>query len=90
VSRWPRRVATSHLDLALALLITDRLDEAAACALAAIQSGKIVPSNHWRALEVVRAVEARELPESADLREAYEQMRHGGPSPAMRPGERPM
>jgi hypothetical protein len=54
VSRWPRRVASSHLDLALTLLITDRLDEAAACALAAIQSGKVVPSNHWRALEVVR------------------------------------
>jgi transcriptional regulator with XRE-family HTH domain len=77
VSRWPRRVASGHLDLALALLITDRLDEAAACALAAIRSGKVVPSNHWRALEVVRAVEARGLPESADLREAYEQMRRG-------------
>ena len=89
VSRWPRRVASSHLDLALALLITNRLDEAAACALAAIQSGKIVPSNHWRALEVLRAVEARQLPESADLREAYQQMRRGGPAPAMRPGERP-
>ena len=89
VSRWPRRVASSHLDLALALLITDRLDEAAACALAAIQSGKVVPSNHWRALEVVRTVEARQLPESADLREAYEQMRRGGPSPAVHPGERP-
>lgn len=89
VSRWPRRVASGHLDLALALLITDRLDEAAGCALAAIQSGKVVPSNHWRALEVVRAVEARALPESANLREAYEQMRHGGPSPATRPGERP-
>lgn len=75
--RWPRRVAAANLDLALALLTTDRLDEAAASALAAIQSGKVVPSNHWRAAEVVRAVEARELSESADLRQAYEAMRRG-------------
>lgn len=75
VSRWPRRLASSKLDLALSLLGSDQLDEAAASALAAIGSGKVVPSNHWRASEVVRAVEARDLPEAAELREAFEAMR---------------
>lgn len=78
VARWPRRVASANLDLALALLATDRLDEAAGSALTAIESGKVVPSNHWRAAEVVRAVEARELPEAVELREAYEAMRRAG------------
>ncbi len=44
--------------------MTPALDGASA--LAAIESGKVVPSNHWRATEVVRAIEARDLPESAD------------------------
>ena len=74
-TRWPRRVAAANIDLALALLTTDHLDEAAASALAAMQSGMVVPSNHWRALEVVHAIEARELSESRELRDAYEQMR---------------
>lgn len=46
--RWPRRVATAYVDLALALLASDRPDEACAAALAAILSGRVVPSNHWR------------------------------------------
>ncbi|HEY2764512.1 MAG TPA: helix-turn-helix transcriptional regulator [Pseudonocardiaceae bacterium] len=73
--RWPRRVAAANIDLALALLTTDHLDEAVASALAAMLSGMVVPSNHWRALEVVRAIEARGLPESRELRDAYEHMR---------------
>lgn len=56
-SRWPRRVASANIDLALALLATGRLDEAAASVLAAMLSGMVVPSNHWRALEVVRGIE---------------------------------
>lgn len=78
VTRWPRRVATANLDLALSLLTTDRLDEAAATATTAIESGKVVPSNRWRAAEVVSAVEARGLPEARELREAYETMRRSG------------
>lgn len=74
-SRWPRRVASANIDLALALLATDRLDEAAASILAAMLSGMVVPSNHWRALEVVSAIETRGLLESRELRDAYEQMR---------------
>lgn len=72
VHKWPRRVASANIDLALALLGVDRLDEACSAAQRAIMSGRIVPSNHWRALEVVNAVEARQLPEASDLREAYQ------------------
>lgn len=77
-SRWPRRVALANIDLALALLVTDRLDEACDATLRAISSGTVVPANHWRAAEVVKAVEARQLPEAAVLREAYEEMRRVG------------
>jgi hypothetical protein len=73
----PRRVAAARLDLALALLATEKLDEAADSALAAILSGRIVPSNHWRAAEVVEALETRGLPEATDLRAAYEALRSG-------------
>ncbi|MFI5792320.1 helix-turn-helix transcriptional regulator [Streptomyces sp. NPDC051677] len=72
VTKWPRRVASANIDLALVLLAGDRLDEACHSAQKAILSGRVVPSNHWRALEVVNAVEVRQLPEASDLREAYE------------------
>ncbi len=75
ISRWPRRVASAHIDLALALLTTNRHDEACESAKKAILSGRFVPSNHWRALEVVRAVESRKLPEAENLREAFQEMR---------------
>ncbi|MFZ0875482.1 MAG: XRE family transcriptional regulator, partial [Pseudonocardiaceae bacterium] len=73
--RWPRRLASANIDLALALLLTDQIDEACAITQAAMLSGRLVASNHWRALEVVRTVEARGLPEASDLREAYVLMR---------------
>ncbi|MEU4443330.1 helix-turn-helix domain-containing protein [Actinosynnema sp. NPDC050801] len=72
---WPRRVASANIDLSLALLVDDRLDEACGHTMRAITSGRVVPSNRWRAAEVVRAVEARGLPEAVELREAYEEMR---------------
>jgi transcriptional regulator with XRE-family HTH domain len=72
---WPRRVATAHIDLALTLLAANRLDEACAHTMRAIASGRVVPSNQWRAAEVVEAVEARGLPEAVELRDAYEEMR---------------
>ncbi|MFJ8330724.1 helix-turn-helix transcriptional regulator [Streptomyces sp. NPDC094437] len=72
IHKWPRRVASANIDLALTLLGGDRLDEACNAAQRAILSGRIVPSNHWRALEVVKAVETRQLPEATDLREAYQ------------------
>jgi tetratricopeptide (TPR) repeat protein len=76
--RWPRRLASANIDLALTLLLTDRLDEACAVARESMLSGRLVASNHWRALEVIRAIEARGLPEAADLQEAYQLMRRGG------------
>jgi tetratricopeptide (TPR) repeat protein len=72
---WPRRVAAAHLDLGLALIAADKFDEAAAATQTAILSGRIVPSNHWRALEVVTAVEAKELTQGPELRDAFETMR---------------
>ena len=67
----PRRAASARLDLSLALIAAGRHDEAAGTALEAITSGRIVPSNYWRAREVIRAVADRGLPEAADLAEAY-------------------
>lgn len=72
VEKWPRRVASANIDLALILLNGERLDEACNAAQRAILSGRVVPSNHWRALEVVNSVEARQLPEASDLRDAYQ------------------
>jgi len=69
--RRPRRVASARIDLGLALVVTGRLDEAAAAVREALESGYVVPSNHWRALEVVRTVEEHDLPEATDLREVY-------------------
>ncbi|PSL56100.1 helix-turn-helix protein [Saccharothrix carnea] len=71
---WPRRVASANIDLSLALLVDGRLDEACGHTMRAITSGRVVPSNRWRAAEVVHAVEAGGLPEAVDLREAYEEM----------------
>lgn len=79
-SRWPRRVASANIDLALALLATGRLDEAAASVFAAMLSGMVVPSNHWRALEVVRGIEDRGLSDGRELHDAYEQMRRAAGS----------
>ncbi|MFE9007762.1 helix-turn-helix domain-containing protein [Streptomyces sp. NPDC007875] len=78
ITKWPRRVASANIDLALVLLKDNRLDEACDSATKAIQSGRVVPSNHWRALEIVKAVEARQLPEASGLREAYQGMKSIG------------
>lgn len=68
----PRRVASAHLDLGLALLAAGKPDEAAASASAAILSGRIVPSNWWRAAEVVAGVQRAGVAEARDLREVAE------------------
>jgi transcriptional regulator with XRE-family HTH domain len=78
---WPRRLAAAQIDLALALLAADRPDEAAGVALEAISSGRLVPSNHWRAREVVEAVQERGMSETADLRSAYEALSRGELTP---------
>jgi transcriptional regulator with XRE-family HTH domain len=67
----PRRLASARLDLGLALLAADKPDEASAEALAAVTSGRVVPSNWWRATEVLHGVEQAGAPELSALREAY-------------------
>jgi hypothetical protein len=67
----PRRAASARLDLSLALIVAGGHDEAAGTALEAISSGRIVPSNYWRAREVIHAVAERGVPEAADLADAY-------------------
>jgi transcriptional regulator with XRE-family HTH domain len=71
----PRRVAAARLDLGLALLAADKPDEAGAEALAAVTSGRIVPSNWWRATEVLAGVEQAGVPEADELREAFRTFR---------------
>jgi transcriptional regulator with XRE-family HTH domain len=76
----PRRAASARLDLSLSLVASGRDDEAAGTALEAVTSGRLVPSNYWRAREVIEAVAARGVPEAAELGEAYRELcRDGGP-----------
>ena len=42
--------------------------------MAAMTSGRLVPSNYWRAREVIAAVDARHLPEAVELRDAYREL----------------
>lgn len=71
----PRRYASARLDLGLALLAAGKPDEASAVAQAAIMSGRVVPSNWWRATELVAAVERAGICEGVELRDAYETFR---------------
>jgi hypothetical protein len=66
----PRRAATARLDLALALVAADRVDEATATAQEAIESGLLVSSHMWRAREVITAVAGHDAAAAAMLREA--------------------
>jgi tetratricopeptide (TPR) repeat protein len=79
----PRRAASARLDLSLALIAAGRHDEAAGTALEAITSGRIVPSNYWRAREVIQAVAERGVPEAAELAEAYRDACGVGDRPAL-------
>jgi transcriptional regulator with XRE-family HTH domain len=69
-----RRVASARLDLSLALVAAGQPAEAAHETLTAVTSGVLVPSNYWRAVEVIGAVEAARVPEVAELREAYREL----------------
>jgi tetratricopeptide (TPR) repeat protein len=70
----PRRAASARLDLSLALVAAGRHDEAAGTALDAVLSGRLVPSNYWRAREVIHAVAEQGVPEARDLNEAYREL----------------
>jgi transcriptional regulator with XRE-family HTH domain len=74
-ARRPRRIASARLDLGLALVHLDRPDEAGEAAREAITSGRVVPSNWWRATEVMSAVERAGVPEARELRQVYEEFR---------------
>lgn len=71
----PRRAASARLDLALALAAAGEADEAASAAMKAIASGRIVPSNWWRAAEVMASVDRLGCAAAQDLREVYESFR---------------
>jgi hypothetical protein len=79
----PRRAASARLDLSLALIGAGRHDEAAGTALQAVRSGRLVPSNYWRAREVIHAVAERGLPEARELGEAYQEACNGIEPPAL-------
>jgi hypothetical protein len=66
-----RRASSARLDLALTLTGRGKLDEAAGTALQAVTSGYLVPSNYWRAREVIMSVTGRGVPEGRDLADAY-------------------
>ena len=74
----PRRAASARLDLSLALVAAGRHDEAAGTTLDAVLSGRLVPSNYWRAREVIEAVAERGIPGARDLKEAYRELCPGG------------
>ncbi|MGW3347780.1 hypothetical protein ACWDA3_31175 [Nonomuraea rubra] len=80
----PRRAASARLDLALALLATDEPGEAGYVARQALMSGLLVPSNYWRAKEVIAGVEERGLTEAVELREVYREL-YGSSSGSQRP-----
>jgi transcriptional regulator with XRE-family HTH domain len=79
----PRRAASARLDLSLALIAAGRHDEAAGTVLQAVISGRLVPSNYWRAREVIHAVAERGLPEARELTEAYREACNGSEPPAL-------
>jgi hypothetical protein len=66
----PRRAVAARIDLALALASTGEPDEAAGVTLEAITSPYLVPSNYWRADEVIAAVESSDPEGAGTLREA--------------------
>ncbi|ATL68659.1 helix-turn-helix domain-containing protein [Nocardia terpenica] len=67
----PRRVASANLDLGLALVGAGKPDEAAHAALAAVTSGRLVPSNFWRVSEIVTGIESRDAADAETVREAF-------------------
>jgi hypothetical protein len=77
-----RRVATARLDLGLVLARLGRPDEAAHCGVLALESNELVPSNVWRADELVAAVSGyRSVPEVEKLRVLSAQRSQGDTPP---------
>lgn len=74
----PRRAASARLDLALALATTGHSDAACLTATAAVETGRIVPSNWWRVDEVLRHAEQDGAPGAMELRETCRAYRPTG------------
>lgn len=70
-SAYIQATASANLDLGLALVAADKPDEAADAALAAVTSGRLVPSNYWRVSEVVARIEDRDRADAAMVRAAF-------------------
>jgi transcriptional regulator with XRE-family HTH domain len=76
----PRRAVAAKIDLALALAGAGKPDEAAGITLEAVTSPYLVPSNYWRADEVISAVETSDPTGSRELREAITTRRRALPA----------
>ncbi|MGH3671781.1 MAG: hypothetical protein ACRDSH_14280, partial [Pseudonocardiaceae bacterium] len=73
-----RRLATAYLDLGLVLARLGRPDEAAHCGVLALGANHLVPSNAWRADELITAVSGyRCVPEVEALHELAAQRGRG-------------
>jgi hypothetical protein len=71
-------LATAYLDLGLVLARLGRPDESAHCGVLALRANHLVPSNAWRADELIAAVDGyRGVPEVEELRELVAQRRRG-------------
>lgn len=74
----PRRAVAARIDLALALARSGKPDEAASITLQAVTSPYLVPSNFWRAAEVISVIPAA-VPGRDDLADAYRELTRSGP-----------
>jgi transcriptional regulator with XRE-family HTH domain len=72
-ARWPRRLATTRIDLALVLARTGEPTEAAHLGALALDSGRLVPSNIWRVAELDQELTTRygPLADVADFHAQY-------------------
>jgi hypothetical protein len=75
----PRRAVAARIDLALALAGAGKPDEAAGITLKAVTSPYLVPSNYWRADEVITVVEPADPDGARVLREAITARRRALP-----------
>jgi len=67
----------------LALISAERHEEAADTALQAVISRRLVPSNYWRAREVIHAISERDLLQSRELQDAYRETCRGSEPPVL-------
>lgn len=75
----PRRAVAARIDLALALAGVGKPDEAAGITMEAVTSPYLVPSNYWRADEVIAVVESADQEGALTLREAITARRRALP-----------